>query len=177
MRVLLVGQAPGPNTDPDLPLYPVPVGSAGGRLMTLMGLTRVEYLSLFDRVNLLREFPGQRGVKKERTVDHLTDHFPLREARIAADAIKRLAAGRHLVLMGSGVAKAFGIKAGGPLLEWQPLRLHNLYNENLHGPRELTYMVAPHTSGRSRWYNDPVNRERAVASLAGVVALARDLRD
>ena len=56
-RPLLIGQAPGPNTDPGVPLS----GASGRRLAALCGLGLDEFLALFDRANLLPEFPGKLG--------------------------------------------------------------------------------------------------------------------
>lgn len=152
MRPLLVGQAPGPNTRADCPLYPVPSTSAGGRLAMLMGLDRHAYLSSFDRVNVLYDFPGK--VKKE-------DKFPMREARLAARCMTPLFAGRVVVLIGRNVATAFG-HADMPWFTWRTLGL---------GPHQLPAELAiiPHPSGRCRTYNAAETREEARAFFGGLL--------
>lgn len=144
-RTLLIGQAPGPRTDPELPLYPIPSTSTGGRLARLMGLRRWEYLSLFDRMNLLPYHPGRH---------RRDDKFPMVPARLAARVLLPLLAGRRVVLVGRGVAKAFGV--GSEFHEWGTLRVGK--------PCAVTrcrgtavVAVVPHPSGRNYWYNDPSN--------------------
>jgi len=149
MRPLLVGQAPGPNTDPTLPLFPVPRTSAGGRLQELMGLTRGEYLKTFERVNLLYEFPGRH--KRD-------DKFPMMLAWPAAQAMRPLLAGRTVVLVGRNVASAFELEAEfHEWVEW-PVRRPCLLSRD---PGTARVAVIPHPSGRNHWYNDPANREAA----------------
>lgn len=160
MRPILIGQAPGPNTDPDYPLYPVPSTSAGGRLAQLMGVDGHAYLDLFDRANVLYRFPGK--VKKE-------DKFPVREARVAAEAMRPLLRGRDIVLVGRGVAEAFGYPSA-------LLGFHEWLADPKWGYRVA---VVPHTSGRSRWYNVAQNKAEAwrfwSALLADVTPAERKL--
>lgn len=150
MRPLLIGQAPGPNTDPRLPLFPVPKTSAGGKLQQLTGLTRGEYLTYFERVNLLYNFPGTHARE---------DKFPMRFAKVSANSMRPLLAHRTVVLVGRNVASAFG-------LGW--IRFHTW--EQIRCCRRIprteydglsTIAVVPHTSGRSHWYNTLENRREA----------------
>lgn len=163
MRPLLIGQAPGPNTEPSLPLYPVPKTSAGGRLAAIMGLKRTQYLRHFDRVNLLYQFPGRH--KRD-------DKFPVGLARAAAQAMLPLLGGRRVVLVGRNVSTAFGL---GQLP-------YHVWDEVYCGARQFgpgradsTVRIAcvPHPSGRCRWYNSEENRLEARTFweelLAGVV--------
>jgi hypothetical protein len=136
---LLIGQAPGPNTDPTLPLFPVPSTSAGGRLASFMGLTRGEYLVSFDRINLLQDFPGKTG---------RDDKFPMTKAKIAAAAIKPLLRDRVVILVGRNVANAFGLEA----------EFHS-WVEGLHYCRLMA--VVPHPSGRNHWYNKQEHKQIA----------------
>ena len=138
MVPLLIGQAPGLNTRPDLPLYPVPATMTGGRLAALMGLTPREYLVRFERINLLQEYPGRTG---------RDDKFPMGVARAAAGAIKPLLSDRVVVLVGRNVANAFGHDT--PFHQWSEPGFCRML------------AVVPHPSGRNHWYNDPANRELA----------------
>lgn len=131
-RVLLIGQAPGPNTDPELPLYPTSKTSTGGRLQELMGISREEYLDLFDRINLLNEFPGRHR----------------RDAKIAAAAVRPLLHSRTVVLVGRNVAQSFGLDAD----------FHDWMEWPLNECGMCLVSVIPHPSGRNHWYNDKSNR-------------------
>lgn len=148
MRPLLIGQAPGPNTDPELPLFPVPRTSAGGRLQQMMGITRGEYLTRFERINLLYGFPGKDGSGE--------DKFPARMARAAAQTVKPLLAGRTVVLVGRNVAEAFQLEAD--FFEWVDWPVRRRFYRETGLSRAV---VIPHPSGRNHWYNDPLNRELA----------------
>ncbi len=148
MRPLLIGQAPGPNTDPDMPLYPVPSRCAGGRLASYMGLSRGEYLKTFERINLLPYYPGK--VKRD-------DKFPMLPAKLAAAAVRPLLAGRTVVLVGRNVANAFVLDPS--------LQFHRWYNCVARqrpcliakDPFMMRTAIIPHPSGRNHWYNDPEN--------------------
>lgn len=138
--ILLIGQAPGPNSDPDLPLYPLPAGKSGGRLAAYMGIDYSEYLMRFDRANLLYEHPGRH---------RSNDYFPDRLARVAAEAMLQVLEGRRLVALGRETGDALGY----PLLG---------YHSWTRCPRwGVRIAVAPHPSGRSRWYNDEGNQREA----------------
>lgn len=138
MKPLLIGQAPGPATDPGLPLS----GRSGARLAVLCGMDLDEFLVAFDRKNLLPMFPGKSGVKG--------DAFPLPLARRRALALSRLFEGRTIVLLGGNVSVAFSVDPA-PLLRWR---------RGLLGAGRLA--TAPHPSGISLWWNDPANVRAAV---------------
>lgn len=141
-RPLLTGQSPGPNTRPELPLFCLPKTSAGGRLQELTGLTRGRYLAGFQRMNLLYEHPGRH--KRD-------DKFPVREARVAANAVKPLLEGRRVIFIGRKVGDAFGY--GSQVAPW---------HEWGYCPKwSFTYACVPHPSGRNHWYNNQLNRDVA----------------
>lgn len=149
MKPLLIGQAPGPNTDPELPLFPVPSTSAGGRLADIMGLTRGEYLNTFERTNVLREFPGK--YKRD-------DKFPLPQARLAATAIKPLLANRDVIIVGRNVATVFDLSGDFHVWqEWQVRRRCAVSKD----AGICRVAIVPHPSGRNHWYNSKENRELA----------------
>lgn len=150
-RIVLIGQAPGPNTDPDLPLFPVPKTSAGGRLVQIAGITKGQYLATFERINVLRYFPGkwQNG-----------DRFPLQEARVAADAIAPLLAGRRVVLVGQNVALAFSIRQDFFVWSTHQVRRRCPVTRD---PGLAEFAVIPHPSGRNFWYNAAARRAEARA--------------
>jgi hypothetical protein len=151
VRPLMIGQAPGPRTHPDLPLFPAPRASAGGRLREMTGLPAEDYLARFDRVNLLYEHLGKAPAGTE-------DRFPMRAGRAAALAMRPFLGGRQVLLVGRDVAVCFGHEFT-PFLEWR--------QEPAWGYR---YAVLPHPSGRNHWYNDAERRAAATAFLRAWVA-------
>lgn len=165
----LLGEAPGPRTRGDLPLYPYPPNSAAGRLLTMLGWERRRYLLTFARANVLDEYPGPS--------------FPGTSvrARAAAEAKLALLAPRPVLLMGKGVAASLCLRADTPVLEWREIEIPAplppvtwrgpgpVSSEAVRPPRARVAIV-PHPSGRNLWYNDPANRQRArdfVNELAG----------
>lgn len=144
MKPIIIGQAPGPNTDPMEPLHPLPSTGTGGRLLEVMGISPEDYLAMFRRTNLLHCFPGQW--RKE-------DRWPKRDAVIAAQAIKPLLERKDVILVGRRVAVAFGYRS-------EDLGFHQWYEEELWGYRVA---IVPHTSGRSHWYRREENLKQAQA--------------
>lgn len=134
MRPLLIGQAPARTCDPAEPLS----GKSGRRLAALCDLTFQEYLVAFERMNLLREFPGKAG-KGDRFVG-------VREGRVHAEACRRLCVGRRVVVLGFSTAAMFGLS--GPALAFAP-----------HWGGEFAF--CPHPSGVNTWWNVKLNEERA----------------
>lgn len=143
-KTVLIGMAPGPNTDPRAPLFPMPASSAGGRLQQFSGLTRHGYFRLFDRVNCLTHFPGKSGSTGE-------DLFPMREARRAAEIHKQHFRGRRIIFVGRQVAEVFGHpKQEMDWFEWSNCETWR-----------YRCSVIPHTSGRNHFWNTEENRELA----------------
>ena len=54
-RGLLIGEAPGPNTNAKLPLFPLPNNSAAGRLLKYAGIEPAEYIGRLVRMNLCHD--------------------------------------------------------------------------------------------------------------------------
>lgn len=140
MKPIIIGQAPGPNTDPMRPLPPLPKSGSGGRIARFCDLSPEEYLETFDRTNLLYYFPGRW--KRD-------DKWPRREAEIAAAAVKPFLRGRDVILLGRNVARAFGYPA-------QQLDFHTWFRDEVWG---FSVSVVPHTSGRNKWYSKQNNEE------------------
>lgn len=132
-RALFVGEAPGPNTHRDLPLFPWPPTSAGGRLHALTGLPLSSYFQRVARTNLFYEYPGPRwdvALARVRAQQLLEKHPSVE--------------GRTLVFVGAKVAAAFGLSHVLPTckLGWWPAH------------RTLVAYI-PHTSGLNRAFNNP----------------------
>lgn len=94
--MIVVGQAPGPNTDPREPLS----GMTGRRLDALCRAPH-------DRVNLLGRWPGRAGKG---------DAFPMALARPVARSMAPALRGRRVVLLGRQVAAAFDLR--GAWFQW-----------------------------------------------------------
>lgn len=150
MRPLLIGQAPGPNTLEDYPLYPYPRTSAGGRLAHFLELSRGEYLQAFDRCNLLPYFPGQTGDKSKE------DRLPIPAARLAARVLRPLLRGREVIMVGRQVSDAFQLGPV-PFLEWTELQVDPRCAATDCSGRARVAII-PHPSGRNHWYNSELNR-------------------
>lgn len=132
MRPLVVGQAPVEGHEQD----PAFVGTrSGDRLARLCGLAHAEELpDHFDLVNVL---PWRA-----------TSFNPTSAVVRAAGAALRgrtISEGRSVVVCcGSGVARAMGLvgSGGGRLFEWESYGC-------------FEWAIAPHPSGRNRFWNDP----------------------
>lgn len=141
-RLVVLGQAPSSDTDGLEPLS----GRTGARLAGFLGLNDPAQLRGVARLqNVLERFPGKAGKG---------DAFPSRPARSAAVAILPQLEGASVVVLGLGVARALGLRA----------RL--LQSERAHG---ATFLVFPHPSGVSTWWNCPERAALAVESLRAFV--------
>lgn len=130
---IVVGENPGPNTHPDLPLFPWPDTSSAGRLMAMSELTPGEYLGGLYRRNLVDAHEWSKPAARSRAREMITALFDLgRDFRV--------------VLCGSKVARCFGVEPD----FWMPLRLET----------RQTAVVIPHPSGLNRIYNDRACRAR-----------------
>lgn len=138
-RLLLIGQAPGPNTDPAEPLPTEPKTGTLGRLCHFIDIDPEEFVAFVQRVNLLQYHPGRW---------RRDDVFPRREARIAARAVLPLIQGRNVVMLGRNVSQAFGVPELMPFHKWVDCDHLGVF-----------FSVVPHPSGRNHWYNSPTRRE------------------
>jgi uracil-DNA glycosylase len=134
VKLVIVGQAPGPNTG-----NRAFDGRSGDRLARYMGLEDRETLRAHvELLNVLRRYPGPQGDKG--------DAFPAGRARRAARRLTGRLRGRTVLLAGKRVAGAFGVRT--EYLEW---------DEHEAG---FNVVVIPHPSGVNRWWNDSANREK-----------------
>ncbi len=121
-------------------------------MAAILGMDTETYLRTFDRCNLV------------------VGDWDLRSARSAALALT--ASGRdRIVMLGARVAEAFaisfsevfdlGLKVyGSQTAPWEDVRM-------------VRYVVLPHPSGRSRWWNKPMARERARDAVARFLEMDR----
>jgi uracil-DNA glycosylase len=144
---VIVGQAPGKKKGPVLE------GRVGNRLARMMGITPIEYKSIFTLVNVFEKYPGRSG-------EDGGDKFPAAKARLRANALvkKMIRGGGHhkFILLGRGVAEAFGLE-NLPPCSW------------IHTYGFTSYAMVPHPSGLNRWYNSKEN-SRLVSKFLGEVA-------
>lgn len=142
VRGLIVGQNPGPNTHPDLPLFPWPDGSSAGRLLAMSGLTAGQYLGSLYRRNLVDDWQWSRAAAARRARSIVTALF---------DMPKSL----RVVLCGAKVARAFDLQTE----PWIPTTL----------PSRQRCVMVPHPSGLNRVYNEESARLTTGAWLRWVV--------
>jgi len=153
VRAILVGQAPGPRGDHNRPLE----GASFRKLCRWAGVPWDVYISGTERTNLFRRFPGKAGPKG--------DKFNARLGRRRAEKVLPRCRGRLLVLIGWGVAAAFGARKGiSPFVIYHPRGGGAAPDRH---PRH--FVVIPHPSGVSHFYNDQKNRRRAGACLRAVL--------
>jgi uracil-DNA glycosylase len=143
-RVVLLGQAPSRDGDPLRPL----IGGGSGRILQLLTGTMVsQYRELYERRNLLKSWPG--------AADGKGDHFPTAEAHAAAVALLPRLAGRRVVLLGSGVARAFGFDTLTPRFCW-------IERDG------VRFALSPHPSPVNRWWNEYRNRAQAARFFGSI---------
>jgi hypothetical protein len=91
VKPLLIGESNPYGADPEFALYPLPEHASGGRLARIFGMSRTQYLRMFDRVNLC------------------SGDWSMPEARKNAFDIEFKNPNRALILLGRKVALAFGL--------------------------------------------------------------------
>jgi hypothetical protein len=147
-RGLLVGEAPGPNTDALLPLFPDPVNSAGARLLRYAGVAAADWLGKLVRVNLCEGTWSERRAVAGR-------------ARVLAYLLdaRNYWRGRPLrvLLLGARVARAWSCY--GPFGHVQID--YYLGKPRLGDHVEIDVAWIPYPSGRNLAYNERRNQLRA----------------
>ncbi|CAE7658755.1 unnamed protein product [Symbiodinium pilosum] len=156
VKGLVLGQAP-PGPRKSLPRAWRPLaGPAEQRLARLAKLSVAEFWQHYDRANLLSWYPGLKTRSERHDVSkgyklHTSDGdvFPMDQAKMAAAKLE-LAKYRSVLLLGTSVARAFGVSK--PLLHTET-----------RGQTRL--LVFPHPSGVSHYWNDPKNTQKAAKAL------------
>lgn len=158
--MILVGQAP-PRAG--LPRGPLSGRAALDHLSALASLDPDDLLASTERYNLLGRFPGRHPSGKG-------DALPPASARRAAARLVPKLRGRRALLLGRGVARAFGV-GDLPFFVWTPCarRGGRLLPLVEHGSGAALIAVVPHPSRVSRWWNMPANRAAAAAFLSGAL--------
>lgn len=142
-RPLIVGYAPSRTSDPKRPLS----GPCGDRLADLMGVSALDFVRRFERVNVFDAWPGKDG--KGDGFDPLAAFDRAKEIDIR---------GRKVLLLGRRVAAAFGLECAlepcvPKLVEFPPSEFVSIV------------VMVPHPSGVNLWWNSEENRERARKAL------------
>lgn len=142
-KAIFVGEVNELTSDPRHALHPYPVNGTGDRLChKVLRLKPSVYLTKIRRVNLC-----------------LWD-WDMDRAKLKADSVVYENTG-PIVLLGSRVAKAFGLK---------DIKLFSVF-QGIKGTRlKRTFVLLPHPSGRCRVWNDKGSYQKArrVLKKAGV---------
>lgn len=142
---LLIGEQPGPGSNPRLPLWPYPPGSSGGRLHRMTGVPVADYLTLLARVNLFHRPIARWTVESAR-------------ARMAS-LLSGLPDEARVVLVGTRVRDAY-------TPSWSRTRVPLRWFEPIYEAGPCVRLVAiPHPSGRNPDYNHADTRARAGAAV------------
>jgi hypothetical protein len=113
-----------------------PDRGAGRALWRMSGMSREEYLTTYDRVNVYRRARHARLLSHELV------------------ALRGLLANRRVVVLGREAWRALLLPAD---VGW--------FGEVIEHTTGSRFTLLPHPSGRCREYNDPANKERARTCL------------
>jgi uracil-DNA glycosylase len=155
VKPLIIGQAPARGRD-EAPAF---TSASGARLAKLAGVgtTGADLQEHFETINLNSRYGGKAGSGKG-------DKFDLAAAKQEAATIMLQLAesekSRVVLLMGRGVAKAFGADKHPYLEPW-------IWSHN-------TWVVFPHPSGVNRWWNEEWN-VRAAQNMLGKIVKGRPI--
>ncbi len=153
-KLLFIGQAPSRESDGNPPF----TGRCGKfQAEELLGTTQEQMLLDFEFVNVLERWPGK---------SFNGDLFPISIAKEAAKKLLEKMVGRTVILLGHGVARAFGVEKFA-YFQWYELRAPA-------DPRIVIcrrIAIIPHPSQKSRIWNIAKNREIARKFLLSAKAL------
>lgn len=127
-KIVLIGRAPTRGASSTEPLD----GVVGRRLAALAGLDHKDFMTRFDRVNLVEERAPPAAMLE------------------AADALRPKLKGRKVVLLGATVAAAFRLREN-EYTWFKPVEI----------PPNIELAVMPHVDGKSTWWNEPANEHEA----------------
>jgi len=122
--IFILGERPGPNTDPDRPLYPHTDTGAAARLMRLLNFNNKEdYLAVTTRLNAV-----ERGSASSASLES--------RSRVASFLAK--AGSKPFIVLGKSAIKAMPAK----------------YRKMSFGEILDNVLLIPHTSGVNRYWNN-----------------------
>jgi hypothetical protein len=146
-KVWLVGMNNPYGSDERYALYPEPKNSAGDRLCrVILGMDKHDYMRSFVRRNTMK------------------GDWKLAQAKVAAASLfKELPPGTTVVLLGQQVWEAWRavdpVRLLGCSSKWIPFMIRGDQTQ------DLTYILFPHPSGLSRFWNDKSNISLARSTL------------
>ena len=142
---MLIGEAPGPNTNAKLPLFPEPSNSAAGRLLRYANIEPDVYMGRLVRMNMCDGAWSERRAISGviRALSYLLDPI-----NFCGDAPLRV------LLLGRRVADAWNCGT-------------SLFGYECRDHAELKLQIAwiPHPSGRNLAYRERKNQLRARHAL------------
>ena len=154
MKPLLVGEAPGPNGDPEKPLD----GRPAARLLGCMGFElqgRDAYSKAAKELSEMFEVRNLLDRPMARPEGEKGCEWPKEEAEAAANRLAVLVErGQRVVFLGKRVAAAFPAVDARAWWHW------NVLGEDW-SVAGIAYATIPHPSGIVRTWNEPINRVRA----------------
>ncbi len=124
-------------------------GSVGAKLAKILGMDLPDFVRAYERRNLNTRFNGKNGKG---------DAFDRIEGKKRAEDIIGEGFDRH-ILLGAEVARCFGFKNA--LVRWCEVEVARSYPTN----RPVSFLIFPHPSGVSTWWNEKFNRYRAEKAL------------
>lgn len=148
-RGVLIGEAPGPNTDPRLPLFPDPGNSAGARLLRYAGVEPIDWIGKLVCMNLCDETWSDRRANagRARALAFLLDERNYHDGSPL-----------RVLLLGARVADAWGYRGTFGFVE---NHFFGPYGKALVDDEILNIAWIPYPSGRNRLYNARRNQLRA----------------
>ena len=139
---MLVGEAPGPNTDARLPLYPAPTNSAAARLMKYAEIDPIDWMGKLVRVNMCDGPWSERRATagRAKVISYLLNKENFHDGRPL-----------RVLLLGARVAREWGCRG--------PFGRAVFFNAEEEPNLNVAWI--PHPSGRNLLYNDRKNQLRA----------------
>ena len=138
MSIVIFGERPGPNTDPDRPLFPHSTTGAAANLAQLLGMSLEEYV---------------RGTVRYNVCDDPWTSTADRTVRLRVRSIlemhRKQSRDNHFIVLGRDTARAFP-----PEYRYAP------FGHHIHDT-----ILIPHTSGVNRYYNSQEDKEFIKQSL------------
>lgn len=146
MKPLIIGEAPSKNEEVPQPI----AGRVGRRLADCAGMTLEDFLTHFQRTNLLQ-------VRQDTALGFEFDHA---QASLNAMQIRgSFRGGLIVLLLGHRVARAFGLTHADYFVQYDI--------------DHAEVRVLPHPSAVNRWWNDPENYKQACDFMQNIVRRTR----
>ncbi|MBF0424098.1 MAG: hypothetical protein HQL73_14020 [Magnetococcales bacterium] len=160
-RVIIVGAAPGRDSDPSRPLLPTRSGQGtAASLLRLMQIDPWAFEVIFERHYII---PLHAGRSRNG------DRFPKAMALAGVAMLIPLLQGRTVLLIGKKTASAFGVGHLAPCM-WNEQILGASSEDN----RPTTIAWVPNPSGMNPWWNVLENKQAGEAFLVALGQLAFD---